>query len=101
MVQMKKGYWVVTYRSVSDTNRLQEYAKVAGPAIQSAGGKTLVRTSEVSEVHESGLAQRVVVIEFENVDKARAAFNSEAYGKAREILKGAVERDVRIVEGVE
>jgi len=98
---MKKGYWVVTYRSISDEQQLKEYGKVAGPAIQAAGGKALVRTFEGIEAHESGLPQRVVLIEFDSFAKASAAYNSEAYAQAVRILGSAADRDVRIVEGVE
>ena len=98
---MKKGYWVVTYRSISDGEKLKEYGKVAGPAIQAAGGKTLVRTSDGIEPHESGLAQRVVLIEFESFAKASAAYSSDAYKQAVKVLGDAAVRDIRIVEGVD
>lgn len=98
---MSKGYWVVTYRSISDENALKEYAKLAGPALVAAGGKTLVRTSENIHPYEAGIAQRVVVLEFESVEKALAAFNSPEYQKAKALLAGAAVRDVRIVPGVE
>ena len=34
---MKKGYWVVAYRSVSDESAPKEYAELALPALQSFG----------------------------------------------------------------
>jgi uncharacterized protein (DUF1330 family) len=98
---MKKGYWVVTYRSVSDPNRLLEYGKLAGPAVQAAGGRPLVRGAENVEPHESGVAQRVVVIEFESWEKAKAAYRTDDYEKAKVVLGDAVVRDFRIVEGLE
>jgi uncharacterized protein (DUF1330 family) len=98
---MKKGYWVVAYRSVSDASALKEYAKLAVPAIEAGGGRALIRTSDAIEPHESGLKQRVVVIEFESFQKAAAAYNSPAYRAALKVLGSAVERDFRIVEGVE
>ena len=36
---MAKAYWVVTYRKIKDPEKLAAYAKLAGPAIQSMGGK--------------------------------------------------------------
>jgi uncharacterized protein (DUF1330 family) len=36
---MKKGYWVVAYRSVLDESALKEYGKLAIPAIEAGGGK--------------------------------------------------------------
>ncbi|MCG6951848.1 MAG: DUF1330 domain-containing protein, partial [Betaproteobacteria bacterium] len=35
---MPKAYMVVTYRSISNPDALAAYAKIAGPAIQAAGG---------------------------------------------------------------
>jgi uncharacterized protein (DUF1330 family) len=35
---MTKGYWVVTYRSISDPEARDAYAKLAGPAVIAAGG---------------------------------------------------------------
>ena len=37
----KKGYFVVFYRSASDPTVQAEYAKLARPAIEAAGGRTL------------------------------------------------------------
>jgi uncharacterized protein (DUF1330 family) len=98
---MKKGYWIVAYRSISDESALKEYGKLALPAIQASGGKALVRTSEAIEPHEMGLMQRIVVVEFESFDKAKETYHSPEYQAAAKILGSAVERDFRIVEGVE
>jgi uncharacterized protein (DUF1330 family) len=98
---MKKGYWVTTYRSISDEKALMDYAKLAGPAISSGGGKFLVRASEGITAYEAGVAQRVVVIEFESLEKAKATYNGPAYQHAKQVLGNAVVRDVRLVEGAE
>ena len=97
---MAKAYWVATYRSVSNPDALAEYAKLAAPAIQAGGGRFLARSTP-SKVYEAGLNQRVVVIEFDSVDKAIATHDSPGYQAALAKLKGgAVEREIRIVEGV-
>lgn len=44
---------------------------------------------------------RTVVIEFESVASAIAAYDSPAYQAARQLLGDSVERDIRIVEGTE
>lgn len=97
---MKKGYWIVAYRSVSDEARLKEYGKLAIPAIEAGGGKPLVRTADAIEPRESGLKQRIVVTEFESFEKAVSTYNSPAYQAALKALGSAAERDFRIVEGV-
>jgi uncharacterized protein (DUF1330 family) len=44
--------------------------------------------------------QRVVLIEFDSVAQARVAHDSEAYAAALDALGDAVDREIRIVEGV-
>lgn len=97
---MAKGYWVATYRSVSNPDALAEYAKLAAPAISAGGGKFLARGMP-SKVYEAGLNQRVVVIEFPSVAAATATHDGAAYQGALKALGKAVEREIRIVEGVE
>ncbi len=96
---MAKAYWVATYRSISNPNALAEYAKLAGPAIGAAGGRVLAR-GNAAKAYEKGLIQRVVVIEFESVEKAAAAHDSPAYQAALKALGSGAERDLRIVEGL-
>jgi uncharacterized protein (DUF1330 family) len=96
---MPKSYWVVTYRSVKDQQAWQAYAKLAVPAIQSAGGRFLAR-SNPTKIYESGMNERVVLIEFDSIDKATACHDTPAYKEALKALgTGNVERDIRVVEG--
>jgi len=95
---MAKGYWITLYRSVSKPEALMEYAKLAGPAIESAGGRFLVRGTP-SKTFEQGINDRTVVIEFESVEKAIATYNSPAYQAALKALGNAAVRDMRFIEG--
>ena len=96
---MPKAYFVATYRSVSNPDALAEYAKLAGPAMTAAGGRFLAR-GNAAKAYEKGVLQRVVVIEFESVEKAVAAHDSPGYQAALKVLGNAAERDLRIVEAV-
>ena len=96
---MAKGYWICFYRSISNPGALAEYAKLAGPAIQSGGGRFLAR-GVPSRTYEAGKNQRTVVIEFESVQQATATFESPAYRAACRVLEGAAERDIRVIEGL-
>ena len=99
---MPKAYMVVTYRSISNPDALAAYAKLAGPAIAAAGGKMLVRAPTPAKTYEAGLNQRTVVIEFPSLAQALAAHDTPGYQEALRVLgKGNVERDMRVVEGVE
>jgi uncharacterized protein (DUF1330 family) len=95
---MARGYWITLYRAVSNPAALAEYAKRAGPVIQAGGGRFLARGTP-AKAFEGGLSQRSVLIEFDSVERAVAVYESAEYQAALLLLDGAVERDVRIVEG--
>ena len=96
---MAKAYWVATYFSVSNPDALAEYAKLAGPAISAGGGRFLARGT-AAKAYEKGVTQRSVIIEFDSVEMAMAAHDSAGYQAALKVLGKAVDRDLRIVEGV-
>ena len=96
---MPKAYWVSAYRSVSNTDKLAAYAKLAGPAITAGGGRFLAR-GEPAKVYESGLMQRTVLIEFDSVAQAIAAHDSPGYQEALRALGDGADREIRIVEGI-
>ena len=97
---MPKAYAVVTYRSVSDPEKLAAYAKLAGPAVASFGARFLAR-GDAAVAREQGLKRRTVVVEYPSFEKATAAYDSAAYGEALKALGDGAVRDFRIVEGVE
>ncbi len=97
---MAKAYLLGIYRAVNDLNALAQYAKLAVPAITAAGGRFLARGMP-AKTHEAGMDQRTVVVEFDSVARAIAAYESPAYQAALKLLGNTVVRDVRIVEGVE
>ena len=96
---MAKAYWVVCYHSMKNPDAFAAYAKLAAPTIQAAGGKYLVRGNP-AKVYESGMNQRVVVIEFASVQQALACHDGAGYQESLKVLGDAVKRDMRIVEGV-
>ena len=64
-----------------------------------AGGRFLAR-GNAAKAYESGVAQRVVVIEFDSVEQAVAAHDSAGYQAALKVFGKAADRDLRIVEGL-
>jgi uncharacterized protein (DUF1330 family) len=95
---MAKGYFLSIYRQVKDPEKLAAYAKLAGPAFEAAGGRFLAR-GVAAQAYEAGQTERTVIIEFESVAQAIAAYQSDAYRRALEALGDGAVRDVRIVAG--
>jgi uncharacterized protein (DUF1330 family) len=96
---MAKAYWINTFRSVRDPEKLAAYVELAGPAMRASGGRFLAR-GRPARVFESGVMERTVVIEFDTVEQAVAAYQSQDYQAALRALGDGAERDLRIVEGV-
>jgi len=96
---MAKAYLVVTYRSIKDQEKWSAYAKLAAPAIQKMGGRFIVRGMPAT-TYEKGMNERVVIVEFDSVEKGKAAHDSPGYQEALRALGNGAERDMRLVEGV-
>ena len=94
---LTKAYWINTFRSVRDPRKLAEYIELAGPAMRESGGRFLAR-GQPARVFEAGVMERTVVIEFDSVDQAVAAYHSPSYQEALRVLGDGAERDLRIVE---
>jgi uncharacterized protein (DUF1330 family) len=94
---MPKAYWINTFRSVRDPQKLADYIELAGPAMRESGGRFLAR-GQPARVFEAGVMERTVVIEFDSVDQAVAAYHSPGYQRALRVLGDGAERDLRIVE---
>ncbi|MFN2560764.1 MAG: DUF1330 domain-containing protein [Jatrophihabitans sp.] len=97
---MPKGYWVSVYRIISDAEKLAAYNKLARLAVEAGGGRTFVRGGRVAP-YDAGIAERTVLVEFDSFEQAVAARESAAYQEALVALSDAVERDFRIVEGID
>jgi len=97
---MPKAYWIATYREIRDPARLAAYASLAGPALMARGGRFLARGNP-ARVYEGALLQRVVLIEFGSVEQAVAAHDSPEYRAAWTLLGESVDRELRIVEGLD
>ncbi|MFJ9523297.1 DUF1330 domain-containing protein [Kitasatospora sp. NPDC101801] len=97
---MAKGYWVSAYRSIADPEKLAAYNKLAGPAVKAGGGRVLARDGRVV-AHDAGVAGRTILIEFDSFEQAVAAHASAAYQEALAVLADGVERDFRIIEGLD
>lgn len=91
-----KAHFLSIYRAALDDERIAAYRETAPAALEAAGGRFVARAT-ASAAFEAGLLDRVVILEFDDVDAAVAAYRSPAYSAALEALDGGAERDLRIV----
>ena len=97
---MKKGYWIVAYRSVADEATMKNYVTLAVASLGQFGARTLVSPASAVTAHEEGVQQMTVVVEFDSYEIALAAYESADYKKALAALGSKAVRDFRIAEGI-
>jgi len=92
------AYWIA-HVTVTDDEAYGEYAKRAGPAIASHGGRFLARGGRCVGL-EGATRPRNVVVEFPTVEAAESCYRSPEYQEALGFALGVSERDLMIIEGV-
>ena len=94
---MPKGYIILT-EAINDPDGMIAYAKAARSAM--AQGVTVLAADRQPQVLEGGWhGDQTVVLEFESVDAARAAYESEEYQQAAKMRQAAADCNVVIVAG--
>ena len=81
------------------SERAGRIRQACGACVGGAGGRFLARGT-AAKAYEKGLQQRIVIIEFDSVEKAAAAHDSDGYQAALKVLGNGASRDLRIVEGL-
>jgi len=89
---MAKGYFLSAHRSEADPIKKAAYNLLARDALEKAGEKLTV--------HENGVNQSTVLIEFNTYDEAINAYHSVDYQEALLALDNGADRDIRIFEGI-
>ncbi len=78
---------------------LKKYAVKATVAIGKYSGKFIVRGGKNITL-EGNQSPRTVIVEFPTFADAEKCYNSDEYQEAHNILKGSVERNLQIIEGI-
>jgi len=92
--------YVILQITVEDQNLYQEYMKLGPPTVSLYGGKYLVRGGKIESVEGGWHPQRIVILEFESVEKAQAWINSPEYAPARDLRQRAAVTKSIIAEGI-
>jgi uncharacterized protein (DUF1330 family) len=96
---MAKAYLISIYNEIHDPEKLKAYAVDALPALQAHGAQPLARGSSIIS-KEGNTPLRAVVMEFESLNAAKTAYDSEEYRAALTKLEGGVDRQLFLVEGL-
>jgi len=86
--------------TVHDPERYEDYKKLAPPAIAAYGGKYLVRGGQLDVLEGDWNPSRIVVLEFQTAEQAKAWIDSPEYREARALRHATATTTAILVEGV-
>lgn len=77
--------YVIVEVSITDKIIYEEYKKLTPAAIAAFDGKFIVRGGRTESLEGDWHPERMVVVEFPSVEKAKAWWSSDQYSKAKAI----------------
>ena len=96
---MSSAYIIANVR-VTDATQYEEYKKFSSIAMQMHGAEVCVRGGAVQVLEGDWQPDRMVVLKFPSVEKAKAFYDSPEYRRARDAREGAAVMRMVLVEGV-
>lgn len=85
---------------VIDPVRYEDYKRIASEAIAAHGGRYLVRGGATEVLDGDWTPRRLVVLEFESVEKAKAWRASPEYAEAAKIRDECARANMIVAEGL-
>jgi len=96
---MTSAYIIANVR-VTNPEQYESYKKFSTLAMQAHGAEPCVRGGAVEVLEGDWQPDRLVVLKFPSVEKAKVFYDSAEYALAREARKGAAIMRMVVVEGV-
>ncbi len=92
--------YVIAHVQVTNPAQYDAYRALSSLAMQAHDAEVCVRGGAVEVLEGDWQPERVVVLKFASVEKARAFYASAEYSRAREAREGAAVMHMIVVEGV-
>ena len=86
--------------NITDPEKYREYTSVTPGVIKQYGGKFVIRAGNMVTLDGPEVTDRIVVIEFETLEKVQEFYNSKEYQQAKELRKDASTGWAVAIEGV-
>ena len=92
--------YIIANVTVTDPVQYEQYRKLSSIAMQAYGAEPCVRGGAVTVLEGDWQPERVVVLKFPSVEKAKAFYESPEYQRAKDARQGASVMRMVAVEGV-
>jgi uncharacterized protein (DUF1330 family) len=91
---------VIVDIEVLDPGPYEEYKRLASASIAAHGGRYLVRGGRSEVLDGDWTPRRLVVLEFDSMEKARAWRASPEYAQAKKVRENCARSRMIVVEGI-
>ncbi|HET6599981.1 MAG TPA: DUF1330 domain-containing protein [Burkholderiaceae bacterium] len=91
--------YVIADIHITNAEQYEAYKKLSSLAMQAHGAEVCVRGGAAQVLEGDWQPERVVVLKFASVEKARAFYESAEYTRARQARAGAAVMRMIVVEG--
>ena len=92
--------FVIVEISISDPVEYEEYKKLTPAAIAAYDGRFVVRGAKTESLEGDWQPERIVVLEFPSVERAKEWWDSPEYTPAKLIMQRSATTKMIVVEGV-
>ncbi len=92
--------YIIANVRVTDPTQYEDYKTFSTLAMQAHGAEVCVRGGPSQVLEGDWTPDRLVVLKFPSVEKARAFYDSPEYGRARQARAGAAVMRMVVVEGI-
>ena len=91
--------YVITEIDVTDPVGYEQYRRLGPPTVAAYGGKFVVRSAKVEVLKGTWVPKRLVVLEFESVERAKQWWSSQEYSVAKRVRHKTAFTNMIVVEG--
>jgi uncharacterized protein (DUF1330 family) len=92
--------YVIVQVDVKDPVRYDDYKKMVPSSIEKFGGRFLVRGGKTHTLEGNWSPKRFVMVEFPDVDRAKAWWASPEYAEAKALRQATSDSMLIIAEGI-
>ncbi len=93
--------YIIAEVSIHNPAEYEDYKKLTPISLKPFDGKFIVRGGKTETLEGDWNPERIVVLEFPNIEKAKAWWNSEEYAPAKALRQRTSYTKMLVVPGIE
>jgi uncharacterized protein (DUF1330 family) len=91
--------YIIVDIDIVDPVGYEHYKNLAGATVESYGGKYIVRGGKSEVLEGNWSPKRVVILQFDSIERGKAWLNSEEYREPRKMRHRTARTNMVVVEG--